>query len=155
MRRALQTYQNASQPDPSAPAIPAQTIVLEDLREQIGKHVCDKRSAISVIKKEFPNYTFNIKEDEDLLYTDVRETKEKMLARAKRVLMLLTRLAGKKVAIFSHSSFLYAMFLAYFKGKKELLSWLEPAEARVMTLYLPKVREREREKRREQGREWE
>lgn len=55
-------------------------LVIEGLRETIGKNTCDMRSTRSCIQKRFPNVTLDI-EEEDTLWTPERETADAMRAR--------------------------------------------------------------------------
>ncbi|KAG8973651.1 hypothetical protein FRC05_008587 [Tulasnella sp. 425] len=72
------TFQNVTHERP---------LIMENLREVIGVHTCDKRSTRSEIHRAFPE--FNIEKgfrEEDLLWKpDIRETNEERDARVKRV----------------------------------------------------------------------
>jgi hypothetical protein len=59
----------------------------QNCREHIGTHSCDKRRPKSEVQSEFPNVVFEEGfEEEDVVWTPVRETKENMERRAKLVL---------------------------------------------------------------------
>ena len=55
-------------------------LVMEELRETIGKNTCDMRSTRSCIHERFPNVALDI-EEEDTLWSPVRETNDAMRVR--------------------------------------------------------------------------
>ncbi|KAI0296607.1 phosphoglycerate mutase-like protein, partial [Russula brevipes] len=62
-------------------------IILENCREECGEHTCDKRRTRSELQSEFSNCVFEEGfEEEDVLWTPKRETKESVERRAKLVL---------------------------------------------------------------------
>lgn len=66
---------------------PASTrpLIMESIRETIGKNLCDKRSSKSVIQQRFPDYDIEpgFSED-DQLFTSERETSEDLCIRVNR-----------------------------------------------------------------------
>ncbi|THH19716.1 hypothetical protein EW146_g1476 [Bondarzewia mesenterica] len=62
-------------------------VVVENWREESGEHTCDKRRTRSEIEAEFPGFLFEEGfSEEDLLWTDERESKAQTEVRAKRAL---------------------------------------------------------------------
>jgi len=58
-------------------------IIMEDCREEYGEHTCDKRRTRSDIHSDFPGFAFEDGfEEEDVLWSPERETKESVERRA-------------------------------------------------------------------------
>jgi len=61
--------------------------ILENCREMVGEHTCDKRKTRSEIEAEFPNVVFEDGfEEDDVLWTPERESDESVEKRAKLIL---------------------------------------------------------------------
>ncbi|KZV77613.1 phosphoglycerate mutase [Peniophora sp. CONT] len=85
MRRALRTFVMTF--DGIVETRDAKPMVLEVAREHYGRHTCDKRSPLSQIQAEFPLHTFEEGfSEEDVLWTDERESYEHVTERAKQLL---------------------------------------------------------------------
>lgn len=66
LTRTLQTASIAFQSGVKAPLI-----VREEVREVLGKHVCDQRRSISVVREEFPSAYFgdHLEDADDLFHS--------------------------------------------------------------------------------------
>jgi len=65
--------------------LPADTkpLIVENCREEYGEHTCDKRRTQSEIHSDFPGFAFEEGfEEEDMLWSPERETKESAEVRA-------------------------------------------------------------------------
>ncbi|KAK1323138.1 hypothetical protein QJS10_CPA02g00187 [Acorus calamus] len=84
-------------------------IAVEDCREHLGVHPCDKRRSISEYQQIFPAIDFSlIENDEDVLWTaDKREANEHVAARGTKFINWLWTRKEKEIAIVTHSGFLY------------------------------------------------
>jgi len=88
-------------------------LVKEECRERWGKYVCDGRRKISEIAAEpgFENFDFSeCNFDEDVFYSDERETDEHCCTRAQKFLQWLNSRPEKCIAVVTHSSFLRHLF---------------------------------------------
>ncbi|CAH0516210.1 unnamed protein product [Peronospora belbahrii] len=84
-------------------------VCMENCREILGCHICDKRRSVSELKLKFPDVDFSaIKDEEDMLWTPThRETDEEMQARAKRFLVeLFQKIPEQRIAVVTHSVFM-------------------------------------------------
>lgn len=86
-------------------------IANEWCREQNGNHPCDKRGSISFLKASFPTIDFSlVKTDEDTWWkSDKRESANDVYTRAREFLKWLVDRPETRIAVVSHSSFLYHM----------------------------------------------
>lgn len=90
---------------------PPRFLVREECRERWGKYVCDGRRTISEIASEFPNFDFSeLLHDDDVFYTDERESDEHCCERAVKFLEWLNQRPEKCIAVVTHSSFLRHLF---------------------------------------------
>jgi len=88
-------------------------LVREECRERWGKYVCDGRRKISEISAEpqFENFDFSeCNFDEDVFYSDERESDEHCCERALKFLQWLNARPEKCIAVVTHSSFLRHLF---------------------------------------------
>ena len=92
-------------------------LVKEECRERFGHYVCDGRRPIEEIMEEFPDFDFSeVVNNEDLFYTDERESDEDCCARAIRFLEWLNSRPEKCIAVVTHSSFLRHLFGQFGEG---------------------------------------
>jgi len=90
---------------------PPRFLVREECRERWGHYVCDGRRPIREIAEEFPNFDFSeINHDDDVFYSDERETDEHCCDRAVKFLEWLNKRPEKCIAVVTHSSFLRHLF---------------------------------------------
>jgi len=90
---------------------PPRFLVREECRERFGHYVCDGRRSISEIQAEFPNFDFSeVNTNEDMYYSDERESDEDCCARAVQFLEWLNSRPEKCIAVVTHSSFLRHLF---------------------------------------------
>lgn len=83
-------------------------IAEESIRERIGVHPCDKRSAREDIEKLYPGVDFSrIENGPDTIWTEQRETEDTLAARGKTFFLSLLKHPETTFAVFTHSSFLY------------------------------------------------
>ena len=66
----------------SSSHIPVPFIAREEIREQIGQNVCDRRRPVREISTDFPAVDFSCIRDEDELWTEEREPKSAVADRA-------------------------------------------------------------------------
>lgn len=80
-------------------------------REQNGVHPCDRRSSISFYKKCFPMVDFSeVGTDEDTWWHETnRETAQELFTRARRFIRWLLDRPESRIAVVSHSSFIFHM----------------------------------------------
>ncbi|KAL1507168.1 hypothetical protein AB1Y20_008019 [Prymnesium parvum] len=115
------------------------SVIASDLCHEIGgKHTCDKRSAVSQLRLEFPSVDYSlVKEEEDPLWLDgmTRESLASLSHRAARFAEWLGQRPEKQIAVASHSAFLLAIFNAVFTTDKEqTCSWFGTGEMRTVLL---------------------
>lgn len=93
-------------------SVPApRVLVKEECRERWGHYVCDGRRPIREIAAEFPQFDFSdMRHDEDVFYSDERESDEECCARAVKFLEWLNSRPEKCIAVVTHSSFLRHLF---------------------------------------------
>jgi len=117
----------------------------ENLREQNGKHICDRRRSVDEIKLDYPTVDFNgLKTNEDVLWTEERETKMNVALRAKEFFEYLTLTVDEKsrsvteLGVVCHSAFLLTVFnVALDCGKEEdLEKWFSTGELRTVWVEL-------------------
>ncbi|KAK9841042.1 hypothetical protein WJX81_007377 [Elliptochloris bilobata] len=116
-------------------------IAWEECREHLGRHPCDQRRALSHYKAAFPAVDFClIKSEEDELWTpDTREGHAEIRARGAAFLRWLLARPEPRLAVVTHSSFLFFM-LSTLGGqcdariKGELHRWYENCEMRTVVL---------------------
>ena len=90
---------------------PPRFLVREECRERWGKYVCDGRRSITEIAAEFPNFDFSeVQHDEDIFYSDERESDDHCCERAVKFLEWLNQRPEKCIAVVTHSSFLRHLF---------------------------------------------
>lgn len=92
---------------------PPRFLVREECRERWGKYVCDGRRSIEEISSEpqFQNFDFSeIKHNEDVFYTDERESDDHCCDRAVKFLEWLNNRPEKCICVVTHSSFLRHLF---------------------------------------------
>merc|ERR1719296_96600 len=90
---------------------PPRFLVREECRERWGHYVCDGRRSIREIAPEFPNFDFSeVMHDDDVFYSDERETDEHCCERAVKFLEWLNKRPEKCIAVVTHSSFLRHLF---------------------------------------------
>ncbi|XP_078430648.1 phosphoglycerate mutase-like protein 1 [Wolffia australiana] len=84
-------------------------LAVEECREHLGVHPCDKRRSISEYKKLFPAIDFSlIENDEDVLWeADVREPIPDVAARGIKFIDWLWTRKEKEIAVVTHSGFLH------------------------------------------------
>mmetsp|Transcript_5172 Transcript_5172/g.4917 ORF Transcript_5172/g.4917 Transcript_5172/m.4917 type:complete len:325 (+) Transcript_5172:60-1034(+) len=86
-------------------------LVREECRERFGHYVCDGRRSIAEIRAEFPNFDFSeVSNNEDMYYSDERESDEDCCERAVKFLEWLNSRPEKCIAVVTHSSFLRHLF---------------------------------------------
>jgi broad specificity phosphatase PhoE len=90
---------------------PPRFLVREECRERWGHYVCDGRRSITEIAAEFPNFDFSdIVHDEDVFFSDERESDDHCCERAVKFLEWLNSRPEKCIAVVTHSSFLRHLF---------------------------------------------
>jgi broad specificity phosphatase PhoE len=90
---------------------PPRFLVREECRERFGHYVCDGRRSIEEICHEFPDFDFSeVVDNEDMYYSDERESDEDCCNRAVRFLEWLNSRPEKCIAVVTHSSFLRHLF---------------------------------------------
>jgi broad specificity phosphatase PhoE len=86
-------------------------LVREECRERWGHYVCDGRRSIKKLAAEFEDFDFSdVIHDEDVFYTDERESDEHCCDRAVKFLEWLNSRPEKCIAVVTHSSFLRHLF---------------------------------------------
>lgn len=90
---------------------PPRVLVREECRERYGRYVCDGRRTRVELQREFPSFDFSeLPCDEDVFYTDERETAVEVQARALRLLEWLSARPERCVAVVTHAEFLRHLF---------------------------------------------
>ncbi|KAL0034530.1 hypothetical protein WJX79_006951 [Trebouxia sp. C0005] len=116
-------------------------IAHELCREHLGRHPCDKRQTLSHYKKQFPAVDFSLieTEEDELWGPDFREEKDQIKARGLKFMQWLMTRPEQRIAVVSHSSFLFFTMAnfglhtsALIQG--ELHRWYENCEMRTIVL---------------------
>ncbi|KAL3137781.1 hypothetical protein ABBQ38_005041 [Trebouxia sp. C0009 RCD-2024] len=78
-------------------------------REHLGRHPCDKRRNLSHYKQHFPAVDFSLieTEEDELWGPDFREEKDHIKARGLRFMQWVMTRPESRIAVVSHSSFLF------------------------------------------------
>ncbi|KAI0067864.1 phosphoglycerate mutase-like protein [Artomyces pyxidatus] len=121
MKRALRTHELTfdgvfTEPRPTP-------VIVENCREEYGEHTCDKRRTRSEIHAEFPAFVFEEGfAEEDLLWTEVRETKQHVDTRAKHILdMVFTKdVDATYISITAHSGLINGVLRVIGRGNYKL-----------------------------------
>lgn len=91
-------------------------LVIEEMREHLHVHACDKRLTLTELRALFPHFTFPEAPDEDTVWKPIsvrgRETEDEMVARAGRGLEILFDMAqeDRYVSLTAHSGLLRAVY---------------------------------------------
>ncbi|XP_073525775.1 uncharacterized protein [Phyllobates terribilis] len=116
-------------------------LAVEQCREHLGVHPCDKRRSIRENKPKFPGIDFSLIEtDDDVLWKeDIRETDPEIAARGMKFMEWLWTREEKEIAIVSHSGFLYQTLSAFGNDchssvKSEICTHFKNCELRSMVL---------------------
>ena len=109
---------------------------LECLREYpIGEDTCNQRSDISLLKVRFPKIDFSkIEIDEDISWTETRETRESLQKRVDEAKRYIKTLPETKIAIVSHNGFIGQFkdkHISYMENGEQDLKHCEPYEYRL------------------------
>ena len=109
---------------------------LECLREYpIGEDTCNQRSDISLLKVRFPRIDFSkIEIDEDILWTETRETREDLQKRIDEAKRYIKTLPETKIAIVSHNGFIGQLkdkHISYMENGEQDLKHCEPYEYKM------------------------
>ena len=109
---------------------------LECLREYpIGEDTCNQRSDISLLKVRFPRIDFSeIEIDEDISWTETRETRESLQKRVDEAKRYIKTLPETKIAIVSHNGFIGQFkdkHISYMENGEQDLKHCEPYEYRL------------------------
>ena len=104
----------------------------ESLREQMGKHVCDRRRNVEELKNDFPMIDYSLIETaEDVLWTQERESKASVAKRAWVFINYILSRPEKEIAAVCHSSFLLTLFnVVLSSDDKSLQHWFKTGEIR-------------------------
>jgi len=92
-------------------------LIVEEMREMIGTHTCDKRSPKRIIAERFPTFSFEegFTEEDELWTVDHRETEEEMVVRAAKGLdkiMALITPEDVYISISAHTGIARALMAA-------------------------------------------
>ncbi|KZT59347.1 phosphoglycerate mutase [Calocera cornea HHB12733] len=92
-------------------------LIIEEIREMIGMHTCDKRSPKRTIQERFPTFSIEegFTEEDELWKPDYRETEGEMVVRAARGLdkiMELTDVDDVYISISAHTGIARALMAA-------------------------------------------
>lgn len=86
--------------------------VVDDLRERIGQHPCDKRRSKSELALDFPDLDLsNLDTEEDERWSVAREPLTDLVARAERVCDVLRQRKETHIAVVTHNDFLQALLM--------------------------------------------
>ncbi|KAK9830223.1 hypothetical protein WJX72_010435 [[Myrmecia] bisecta] len=130
---------------PARPAMSAAAcppfVCVETCREHLGRHPCDRRQPASHYRKHYPAVDFSLIEtEEDVLWKrEEREPKEHITARGLCFMQWLMQRPEARIAVVTHSSFLYYMMSQFGHAgaplvKGELHRWYENCEMRTVVL---------------------
>ena len=97
-------------------------VVLDDARERFGLHICDALREYNRVG-DFPNVDWSLSAEAraDPGRMDHREPYEDLLLRGARLLATLRTLKEREVVVFSHSSFLLALFNGVLRAEGDVL----------------------------------
>lgn len=116
-------------------------IAVEDCREHLGVHPCDKRRSVSEYETLFPAIDFSlIENNEDVLWeADVREPNSDVAARGSKFIDWLWTRKEKEIAVVTHSGFLFHTLQRFGNGchpsvKDEISKHFANCELRSMVL---------------------
>lgn len=95
----------------AAPPKGLKFVANEWCREQNGVHPCDRRNSVSFYKARFPMVDFSeVSTDEDTWWHDThRENAQELFARARTFVRWLLDRPESRIAVVSHSSFIFHM----------------------------------------------
>jgi broad specificity phosphatase PhoE len=82
----------------------------QDATECSGHHICDKRRPLAEVRADFPSLDWRqIKDEEDPLWTDERESSLALSNRTYSFLLWLRERTEKEVVVVSHSAWLFSL----------------------------------------------
>jgi len=115
---------------------PPLLLAYEELREQIGTHICDKRRNRSVAAAQFPHVDFSLIEETDTRWTIERESKAGIADRAELFLAFLFARPEENLTVVGHSAFLLTLFQVCLDCSVDpsLAGWFETGEMRSVDL---------------------
>lgn len=126
---------------PIAPSRSLKFVANEWCRERTGVNPCDRRSNISIYRKDFPGVDFSeVQTDEDTWWHDTkRETNEEVFDRARVLVRWLLDRPESQIALVSHSSFLLRMCQLLGAGcsdvvRTEIQTGFQTCEMRAMVI---------------------
>ncbi|KAA0155977.1 hypothetical protein FNF29_01396 [Cafeteria roenbergensis] len=83
---------------------------VEDLRERLGSHPCDKRRSKAELRADFPGVNLDgLLTEEDTLWREERESQHDLAARAARFLGALMQRPERRIGVCTHNDFLVAL----------------------------------------------
>jgi broad specificity phosphatase PhoE len=89
-------------------------LVREECREKYGQYTCDGRRPVREVSLEFPDYDFSeMEHDDDVFYSDERETSAHCAERAIQFLEWLNKRPEKSIAVVTHGWFLRHIFVQF------------------------------------------
>jgi broad specificity phosphatase PhoE len=120
MRRTLETWELAKRQLKKDAA--HRVVVVDDARERFGLHICDSLREYDRAK-DFPNVDWSLAANAsaDPAKIDAREPYTDLLLRGVRLLETLRGLKETELVVFSHSSFLLALFNGVLQAEDEAL----------------------------------
>jgi broad specificity phosphatase PhoE len=108
----------------------------EEVREETGAHVCDRRRAVAELRGDFPRVDYGGVEEEDGLFGKERESKASLGKRIHSFLDWLGEREEEEVAVASHSGWLVTLFNGCVKTEEGsgLEEWFQTGEMRSVRL---------------------
>eukprot|EP01065_Artemidia_motanka_P011709 TRINITY_DN16370_c0_g1_i1.p1 TRINITY_DN16370_c0_g1~~TRINITY_DN16370_c0_g1_i1.p1 ORF type:complete len:256 (+),score=46.50 TRINITY_DN16370_c0_g1_i1:127-894(+) len=131
LRRAVETCVMAYRGHSGVPRV-----FHEDVREQAGKHTCDKRRDTEEIVAEFPLFDASAIPERDVLWTEVRESKKELADRGASFMQWLKARPERNIAVVTHSAWLAALLncVVDCSGCPEYAAWFGTGELRSVGL---------------------
>lgn len=84
----------------------------ENLRSRMGAHMRSKRQSVTELEKFFPDVDFSaVKSDEDILWSEMTETREMIDERVGEFVQLLMTRSEKNIAVVTHLSVILSLLL--------------------------------------------
>ncbi|KAJ8604769.1 hypothetical protein CTAYLR_001008 [Chrysophaeum taylorii] len=107
----------------------------EDVVETSGKNRCDKRRDLDEISDDFPYVDWSLVPEKDRWTADARETARSVSDRAHNFLLWLRTRAETRVAVATHSAWLFTLLnTAVTCDPPDLASWFMTGELRSLIL---------------------
>jgi len=108
----------------------------ERIRELNGIHPCDRRLTVQALSRKFVGVDYSSLADQDIEWDrNIREKRFHAAKRGYQFMLYVMKRPEKTIAVVTHSSFLFGLFMSVLDCEEEsLASWFKTGEMRALTV---------------------